>query len=100
MIEGNDMNDGELFTKYRLCAICWGPIVERCVDGQLRIECSRSGPRHEGSVSKRWVERRLAESRIERMEVHAAYGEILGTATPRETLESRCGSLYGDGGGL
>lgn len=93
-------NHSDLFTKHRLCAVCWGPIVERCVDGQLRIECARFGSRHEGSVSKYWVERKLAESRIERMEVHAAYSEILGTATPRGTLESRARSLYGDGGGL
>ncbi len=51
------------FTQQYCCGACWGELVaEFAEDGQYRIVCGECGEGTPGYVSRRYVERRIAEN--------------------------------------
>lgn len=88
----------EWIVKHRLCAICWGGLVMKYIDG-WGVWCS-AHPEHTGNVSKRWVEIQRRNSILERAEVEMVYGDTLNSGRVKMSRSEASKLLYGDDSGL
>ncbi len=53
-----------------VCSICWGHLIKLPAEGRKgRVECARHGEETPGYVTKFYANKRLAESRVEKLDV-------------------------------
>lgn len=92
----NALHNRRLVKKY-CCAQCFGPLVERFIDGEYRVICPKKC-QPGGFVTQAWAAKQKAEGHAEASEVEKNYPELSEnkplTADERKRMRA---ALYGEG---
>lgn len=92
-----DTLPNQRLVKNHCCAQCFGPLVERFVDGEYRVICPKAC-KPGGFVTQAWAAKHKAENHAEAVEVEKNYPE-LSTKKPATADERKRDrdALYGEG---
>jgi hypothetical protein len=77
----------------RRCAICWGPVVLKCIDGDWVVVCPK-GCQPGGHVSEDYVEYRRAQDALDAAKVAANYPELAPAKPAPDEIKAKAAALW------
>ncbi len=80
--------------KDRRCAVCWRPVVLKCIENEWQIVCPR-GCQPGGHVSAGYVEWRERQDIIDAAKVAANYPELNPYKSTPEERQANRAALFG-----